>query len=59
MNHDTLQLWPVIVIVDDGYDPRVAQAVIDAAAQVDAETLSALWVCHGWAAEQDAGRRVN
>jgi len=59
MNNDTLQLWPVIVIVDDGYDPQVAQAVLDACAQVDAETLSALWACHGWAAEQDAGRRMN
>lgn len=59
MNHDTLQLWPVIVIVDDGYDPQAAQAVMDAIADVDESTLSALWACHGFAAEQDVQHRKN
>ena len=59
MNNDTYQLWPLVVIVDDGYDPQVARQVIDAATQVDAETLSALWACHGYAAQQDVEGRRN
>jgi hypothetical protein len=56
---DTYQLWPLVVVIIDGYDPHTAPAVVEALAGVDEEVIAAMWACHGYAAQQDAQGRRN
>ena len=55
---ETLNYWPLIVILEDVYVPELAQVVIETIEEVDISTISAMLAVMSYRAEQDvAGRR--
>lgn len=43
INHETLLPWPLVVIVNDGYIPELADYAIEAVREFHGDTFSLVW----------------
>jgi hypothetical protein len=59
MNTDTLQFWPLVLLVEDCFVPQSAEYVLNAIPALDSETIALGFTCDAFAAEIDAHNRRN
>lgn len=53
-----LELWPVVVVIEDCHVPGWAEGVLEMARNADFATIAAIIACRAYQAEQElAGRR--
>lgn len=58
-NPTTLNYWPLVVVIEDCFIPKLAPVVMETIAEVDIRTVTAMLAVMSYRAEQDAGNRTN
>jgi len=56
---NTINAWPVIIVVEDVYCPQTAQLILDAMMTATDAQIDASAACDGYAADLDAQARQN
>ena len=60
VNSDTLQLWPLLILIEPDYVPNSARLVLEVAHEYDEDKIiSVQWALAACDAEEDAKGRLN